>query len=101
MLCKVFVDHQRRNHRLVMTVALPVACRHIDADRLTVKANRCGTRIRVISEPPLQNGRRIGEYDLEELDEQFTLPVIVDPYGVVAHLEYDGQLVIEAPVAVL
>jgi len=44
-------------------------------------------------------GRRRAD-DLQ-LDEQFTLPVTVDPYAVTARLERDGVLVIEAPVIVL
>jgi len=94
------MDHQRGTHRLYMSVSLPVTCRHVDADQLLVKANRSGTKIRVVSEQS-QSGRRHVVDDLEELDELFTLPVMVDPYGVTARLQHDGKLIIEAPVAVL
>ena len=83
-----------------MSVLLPVACRHIDADRLLVKANRSGTRITVVSERP-RCGRRHTVDDVEQLNEQFTLPVTVDPYGVIARLKDDGVLIIEAPIAIL
>jgi len=83
-----------------MSVSLPTACRHVDADRLLVKANRSGTRIRVVSEQS-RRCRRHRDDDVEELDEQFTLPVVVDPYGVTARLERDRVLVIEAPVVIL
>jgi len=97
---QIYEDHKRGTHRLSVSVALPVFCRHIDADRLLVKTNRSGTRIRVVLEQP-QSGHRHRDDDMEELDEQFTLPVTVDPYGVTARLERDRLLVIEAPVVVL
>jgi len=93
------MDHQRGIQRLFMSFSLPVACRHIDADRLLVRANRSGTRIRVVLEPS-HGGRRLGDDDLE-LNEQFTLPVTVNPYRVTARLEHDGVLTVEAPVATL
>jgi len=82
-----------------MTVPLPAAHRHVDADRLLVKASRSGTRLRVVSEP-FQSGGRRHEDDRprQQMNEQFTLPVTVDPYGVTARLELDGVLVVEAPV---
>lgn len=95
---EVHVDRHRGIHRLLMSVVLPATCRHVDADRLLVKANRSGTRLRLVSEQSRQGGRRHGD---EELDEQFTLPVIVDPYAVTARLERDRVLVIEAPVVAL
>jgi len=98
---QVHVDRHRGIHRLLMSVVLPTACRHVDADRLLVKANRSGTRLRVVSEQS-QDGRGHGDVrQLQELDERFTLPVIVDPYAVTARLERDRVLVIEAPVVVL
>jgi len=86
-----------------MSVTLPATWRHVDADRLLVKANRSGTHIRLISE---QSDRRHRRHDTvmdddDELDEQFTLPVIVDPYRVTARLERCRVLVIEAPVVSL
>jgi len=90
------VDRQRGNHRLYMSIMLPVICRHVDADRLLVKASRCGTKIRVVSEQSA-SGRR-HDVDTEELNEQLTFPVTVDPYRVTARLERDRVLVVEAPV---
>jgi len=82
-----------------MSVQLPSGCRHIEADRLLVKAGRSGATLRVVSEQSPSDARN---HDVEEaLDEQFTLPVTVDPYAVSARLERDGLLVIEAPVVVL
>jgi len=80
-----------------MSIALPVNCRHVDADRLLVKASRCGTKIRVVSEQST-SGRRHVLNDMEELNEQLTFPVTVDPYRVTARLERDRVLVVEAPV---
>jgi len=96
----VHEDHQRGTRHLVMSVSLPVSCSPLDADRLLVKANSSGTRLRVVSEQTPQRGRRRADEDHEELNEQFTLPVTVDPHRVTARLERNGVLVIEAPVAV-
>ena len=101
VVCKVYIDHHRGAHRLSMSVSLPAACRHVDADRLLVKANRSGTRIRVVSEQSPSGHRRHPDNDQDDLDEQFTLPVTVDPYGVTARLEHARVLVIEAPVVML
>jgi HSP20 family molecular chaperone IbpA len=76
-----------------MTVSLPERCRKLDADNLVVKANRSGTRLRIVSE-----GGGRDSYDDDGLNEQFTLPVVVDPYSVTARLEHDQLLVIDAPV---
>ena len=83
-----------------MSVLLPVACRDIDADHLLVKADRSGTRIRVVSEQH-QSARCHRDDGMEQLNEQFALPVTVDPYRVTARLEDHGLLVIEAPLAML
>jgi len=80
-----------------MSVTLPPACRHIDASRLLVKANKSGTRLRVVSEQS-EGGR---DHHRLQLDEQLSLPVTVDPHAVSARLERDGVLVIDAPVVVL
>jgi len=85
-----------------MSVTLPAACRHVDADRLLVKASRSGMHIRLVTEQQL-SGRHHHKVmgDDAELDEEFTLPVIVDPYRVTARLERSRVLVIEAPVVSL
>ena len=98
---QIYEDHKRGTHRLSVSVTLPVFCRHVDADRLLVKANRSGTRIRVVLEQPGSGRRHHRDDDMEELDELFTLPVTVDPYEVTARLERDRLLVIDAPVVVL
>ena len=81
-----------------MSVQLPSVCRHVDADRLLVRASRSGTTLRVVSEQSPGGGHHDEEL---ALDEQFTLPVTVDPYAVTARLERDGVLVIDAPVVTL
>ena len=95
IMLQVRVDHQRCNLLLLMYITLPVAYRHVDADRLLVRANRSGTRLTVVCEQYCHH------VDEDQLNEQFTLPVTVDPYAVTARLEHDGVLVIEAPVVVL
>jgi hypothetical protein len=76
--------------------------RPYDANTLLVKANRGGNRVRVVStggttttaamtrNPTIQSWTKI--------DELFSLPYVVDPYRVMARLEPDSTLIIEAPI---
>ena len=77
--------------RLVLTCGLKHV-NHFDPDRLVVKANRSGTRARVVF-----GGDTNRRSDVEPSD-QLLLPFAVDSYSLTAQLLADNSLVIEAPV---
>jgi len=77
--------------RLVLTCSLKHV-NHFDPDCLVVKANRAGTRARVVF-----NAETNARHDYEQSD-QLLLPYTVDPYCLTAQLQGDNSLVIEAPV---
>jgi hypothetical protein len=84
-------DHRRhpsqsqQQQHLVLTCQLQ-PMRRWDSDDIVVKANRSGSRIRIVF-----------GLDSAAID-QLLLPVIVDPYRLIARLEQDCRLVIEAPI---
>ena len=78
--------------RLVITCSLR-HMNHIDPDCLVVKANRSGTRARVVL-----NADSDSRQNDEPID-QLMLPYIVDPYNLTAQLQGDNSLIIEAPVS--
>jgi len=78
--------------RLVLTCSLKHT-NHFNPDRLVVKANRSGTRARVVFNT--ETNRR---QDNEPSD-QLLLPYIVDPYNLTAQLQADNSLIIEAPIS--
>jgi len=79
------------NERLVLTCSLKYK-NHFNPDCLVVKANRSGTRARVVFNAET-NSRQYSEPR-----DQLLLPYIVDPYNLTAQLQTDNSLVIEAPV---
>jgi len=77
--------------RLVLTCSLKHT-NHFNPDCLVVKANRTGTRARVVF-----NADTDSQHNDEPID-QLLLPYIVDPYCLTAQLQGDNLLVIEAPI---
>jgi len=80
------------SERLVLTCSLRNA-NHLNPDCLVVKANRSGTRARVVF-----NAETYSQQDSEPSD-QLLLPYIVDPYNLTAQLQGDNSLTIEAPIS--
>jgi hypothetical protein len=56
-----------------------------DSDDIVVKANRAGSRVRVV-------------FGVAGPSDQIVLPLTVDPYRLIARLEPDTTLIIEAPI---
>jgi len=77
--------------RLVLTCSLKHT-KHFNPDCLVVKANRTGTRARVVF-----GVDRDAQQNDEPID-QLLLPYVVDPYRLTAQLQGDSSLVIEAPI---
>ena len=75
--------------RLVLTCSLQPYC-HFDPDSIVVKANRAGSRVRIVF--------AIDENGDEGPTDQLMLPVAVDPYQLSARLEPNSTLIIEAPI---
>lgn len=118
------MHHSVNSRRLLIAFKLPTneadGGQPFTADSLLVKANRDGCRVRVVSMTSprspsrgvqQQRGQqgsvdpsRVTPGSLEptdadyQLNEQLNLPYTVDPYRVVARLEPDSTLVIEAPI---
>ena len=77
--------------RLVLTCSLQHT-NHLNPDSLVVKANRSGTRARVVFDYERNNRPD------DEPSDQLLLPYTVDPYCLTAQLQGDNSLVIEAPI---
>jgi hypothetical protein len=101
---------QDPTRRLLIAFKLPFNTadggRSYDPETLLVKANREGNRVRIVSSPLLHTSSSGDEASPRGpssspqpiLDERFRLPYVVDPYRVMARLEPDSTLVIEAPI---
>ena len=79
--------------RLVLTCTLK-HMNYVNPDCLVVKANRSGTRARVVFNDESNN-----RHD-DEPSDQLLLPYYVNPYCLTAQLHGENSLVIEAPIAV-
>jgi hypothetical protein len=75
------------SYRLVVTCQLRSGS-YWDSDDIVVKANRAGSRVRIV----------FGGSGIAGPSDQLVLPFTVDPYRLVARLEPDTTLVIEAPI---
>ena len=87
------VDDQFTNEKkLTVTIRLSAQLRPND---ILVKANKNGNKIRVVTNRDSTSSSLSNEF---EINEQLSLPVEVDPYRLMARLDQNGNLLVEAPI---